>query len=45
MGIGIARYHNNYDRHNDYWDYWESAVSPPTENATSVKECDCYIVK
>ena len=45
MWIGIDHYYNNYDHYNDYRDYWESAVSPPPENATNVKECGCYIVK
>ena len=44
MGIGIARYHA-YDNTTNYQDYWESAVSPPPENATNVKEYGCYIVK
>ena len=44
MGNGIAHYHA-YDNTTNYQDCWESAVSPPPENATNVKECGCYIVK
>ena len=45
MGIGS---YNVYDNTTDYKDYcanWASAVSPPPENTTNVKECGCYIVK
>ena len=45
MGIGIDRYYNGYDNITHYRDYWPDAVSPAPENATSVKECGCYIVK
>ena len=38
MGIGITRYHADVNATN-YQDYWESAVSPPPENATSVCVC------
>ena len=44
MGIGIDRYYG-YDNTTDYQDHWASAVSPPLENATNVKECGCYMVK
>ena len=44
MGTGIDRYYG-YDDTTHYWTYWVSAVSPPPENATSVKECGFYIVK
>ena len=45
MGTGIFRYYNVHDNTTHYWDYWASAVSPPPENATYVKECGCYIIK
>ena len=45
MGIGISRYYHIYDNTTHYRDYWVAAVSPPPENATNVKKCDCYIVK
>ena len=38
MGIGMTRYHADVNATN-YQDYWESAVSPPPENATSVCVC------
>ena len=44
MGIGIARYYA-YDNTTNYQGYWASAVSPPHENATNVKDCGCCIVK
>ena len=42
--MGIGSYHV-YDNTTDYRDYWESAVSPPTKNATNVEEFGCYIIK
>ena len=33
---------NNATNHQDYW---ESAASPPSKNATDVKELGCYITK
>ena len=40
----IGSYHV-YDNTTDYKDYWASAASPPTKNATNVEGCGCYIVK
>ena len=42
--MGIGNYHV-YDNTTHYRDCWASAVSPPPENATNVKECICYIVE
>ena len=42
--MGIGSYHI-YDNITGYQDYWVDAVSPPSESATNVKECGCYIAK
>ena len=38
MGIGTYHVYDNTT-------HWASAVSPPPENATNVKEYGCYIVE